>query len=117
MEVVRHHQLVEAWQRSQQTNELQSESIEVSARRQFLQFVVIPDAHAGGSLLLVQDLTRVRWLETVRRDFISNISHELRTPLASLKALTETLQNGALSDPEAGPRFLDRIVTEVDALT
>jgi two-component system, OmpR family, phosphate regulon sensor histidine kinase PhoR len=96
---------------------MQSESIEVPARRQFLQLVVIPDTHAGGSLLLVQDLTRVRRLETVRRDFISNISHELRTPLASLKALTETLQNGALSDPEAGPRFLSRIVTEVDALT
>ena len=88
-----------------------------STRRQFLQLVVIPDTHAGGSLLLVQDLTRVRRLETVRRDFISNISHELRTPLASLKALTETLQNGALSDLEAGPRFLSRIVTEVDALT
>ena len=117
VEVVRHHQLVEAWRRCQQTHELQSESVEVPARRQFLQLVVIPDTHAGGSLLLVQDLTRVRRLETVRRDFISNISHELRTPLASLKALTETLQNGALSDPEAGPRFLSRIVTEVDALT
>ena len=117
VEVVRHHQLVEAWRRCQQTNELQSESVEVPARRQFLQLVVVPDTHAGGSLLLVQDLTRVRRLETVRRDFISNISHELRTPLASLKALTETLQNGALSDPEAGPRFLSRIVTEVDALT
>ena len=117
VEVVRHHQLVEAWRRCQQTNELQSESVEVPARRQFLQLVVIPDTHTSGSLLLVQDLTRVRRLETVRRDFISNISHELRTPLASLKALTETLQNGALSDPEAGPRFLSRIVTEVDALT
>lgn len=117
VEVVRHHQLVEAWRHCQQTNELQSESMEVPARRQFLQLVVIPDTHAGGSLLLVQDLTRVRRLETVRRDFISNISHELRTPLASLKALTETLQNGALSDAEAGPRFLSRIVTEVDALT
>jgi len=117
VEVVRHHQLVEAWRRCQQTNELQSESVEVPARRQFLQLVVVPDTHAGGSLLLVQDLTRVRRLETVRRDFISNISHELRTPLASLKALTETLQNGALSDMEAGPRFLSRIVTEVDALT
>ena len=117
VEVVRHHQLVEAWRRCQQTNELQSESIEIPARRQFLQLVVIPDTRTSGSLLLVQDLTRVRRLETVRRDFISNISHELRTPLASLKALTETLQNGALSDPEAGPRFLSRIVTEVDALT
>ncbi|HRJ74623.1 MAG TPA: ATP-binding protein, partial [Anaerolineales bacterium] len=67
--------------------------------------------------LLAQDLTGVHRLETVRRDFISNVSHELRTPLASLKALTETLQNGAFSDAEAGPRFLDRIHTEVDALT
>ncbi len=116
-EVIRHHQLVEAWQRCRQTGELQSESLELPARRQFLQLVVIPDRFAGGSLLLVQDLTRVRRLETVRRDFVSNISHELRTPLASLKALTETLQNGALADPEAGPRFLGRMVTEVDALT
>ncbi len=117
VEVIRHHQLVEAWRRCQQTNEIQSESVELPARRQFLQLIAIPDQHAGGSLLLVQDLTRVRQLETVRRDFISNISHELRTPLASLKALTETLQDGALADPEAGPRFLGRIVTEVDALT
>jgi len=117
VEVIRHHQLVEAWRHCQQTNEIQSESVELPARRQFLQLIAIPDQHAGGSLLLVQDLTRVRRLETVRRDFISNISHELRTPLASLKALTETLRDGALSDPEAGPRFLGRIATEVDALT
>ena len=116
-EVVRYHQLVEAWRRCQQTQEMQSELVEISARRQFLQLIVMPDRHASGSLLLVQDLTRVRQLETVRRDFISNISHELRTPLASLKALTETLQGGALSDEEAGPWFLGRIVAEVDALT
>jgi two-component system phosphate regulon sensor histidine kinase PhoR len=116
-EVVRNHQLIEAWRRCQQTKELQTESVELPARRQFLQLIVIPDEHESGSLLLVQDLTRVRRLETVRRDFISNVSHELRTPLASLKALTETLQNGALSDPDAGPRFLGRISTEVDALT
>ncbi len=116
-EVVRNHQLIEAWRRCQQTGEMQSESVELPTRRQFLQLIVIPDTHEGGSLLLVQDLTRVRRLETVRRDFISNVSHELRTPLASLKALTETLQNGALSDPTAGPRFLGRITIEVDALT
>ncbi len=116
-EIVRNHQLVDAWRRCQQTNEMQSESIELPARRLFLQIIAIPDTHTSGSLLLVQDLTRVRRLETVRRDFISNVSHELRTPLASLKALTETLQDGALSDPDAGPRFLGRISIEVDALT
>ena len=116
-EVVRHHQLVEAWRRCQKTRELQSETVEVPTRHQYLQLVVIPDRHSSGSLLLVQDLTHIRRLETVRRDFVSNLSHELRTPLASLKALTETLQDGALDDPPAARRFTDQIQTEVDALT
>lgn len=117
-EALRHHQLIQAWQRCHDSGEMQTESVEIPARRQFLQIIVIPDRHTlGGSLLLIQDLTRLRRLETVRRDFVSNLSHELRTPLASLKALTETLQDGALSDPPAAHRFLDRMHTEVDALT
>jgi len=68
-------------------------------------------------LVILQDLTQVRRLETVRRDFVSNISHELRTPLASLKALVDTLRDGALEDPPAAQRFLDRMEVEVDALT
>jgi two-component system, OmpR family, phosphate regulon sensor histidine kinase PhoR len=116
-EVIRHHQLVEAWRRSQQSRQLQSESVEVPTRHQYLQLVVIPDQHSSGSLLLAQDLTQIRRLEMVRRDFVSNISHELRTPLASLKALTETLQDGALEDPPAARRFIDQIQTEVDALS
>jgi two-component system, OmpR family, phosphate regulon sensor histidine kinase PhoR len=117
VEALRHHQLVETWRRCQETGELQSETVEIPARRQFLQMVAIPDRHGGGSILLIQDLTRLRRLETVRRDFVSNVSHELRTPLASLRALTETLQEGALDDPPAARRFLGRIQTEVDALT
>jgi two-component system phosphate regulon sensor histidine kinase PhoR len=117
VEVFRQYQLVEAWQRCRQTGEIQTESVELPGRRQFLQLIAIPERDGGGSLLVVQDLTRVRRLETVRRDFISNLSHELRTPLASLKALTETLQEGALDDPPAARRFLGRIETEVDALT
>ena len=118
VEALRHHQLAEAWRRCRETGETQTESVEVPASHHFLQLIVVPDRDTrGGTLLLVQDLTRVRRLETVRRDFISNLSHELRTPLASLKALTETLQDGALSDLEVAPRFLGRIHTEVDALT
>jgi two-component system phosphate regulon sensor histidine kinase PhoR len=89
----------------------------VPTRHQYLQLIVIPDQHTSGSLLLAQDLTRIRRLETVRRDFVSNLSHELRTPLASLKALAETLQEGALDDPPAARRFVDQIQIEVDALT
>lgn len=116
-EVIRHHQLVDAWRRCRQTGEMQSETVEVPTRHQYLQLIVVPDKQSSGSLLLVQDLTRIRRLETVRRDFVSNLSHEIRTPLASLKALTETLQDGALDDPPAARRFINQIQIETDALT
>ena len=61
----------------------------------------LQDAEPGTCLVILQDLTRVRQLETVRRDFISNISHELRTPLAGLKALVDTLRGGAIKDRPA----------------
>jgi two-component system phosphate regulon sensor histidine kinase PhoR len=70
----------------------------------------------GSILLLFQDLTQLRRLETVRRDFIANISHELRTPLASMQSLAETLQGGALDDRTAADRFLGLMQTEIDTM-
>jgi two-component system phosphate regulon sensor histidine kinase PhoR len=70
-----------------------------------------------GYVLILQDLTRLRQLQVIRHDFISNISHELRTPLASLRALVETLADSAMDDPPAAQRFLQRMEVEVDALT
>jgi len=67
-------------------------------------------------LVLLQDVTELRRAETVRRDFVANVSHELKTPVASLKALVETLEAGALQDPECGPDFLRRMHVEVDGL-
>jgi two-component system phosphate regulon sensor histidine kinase PhoR len=115
-EVLRDHTLVDAWRLSSRTGESQSTSVELPTSHQSIQLVVMPDAHGGGSLLLAQDLTRIRRLETVRQDFVSNFSHELRTPLASLRALAETLLEGALRDPEAAPRFLQHMIAEVDSL-
>lgn len=119
VEVLRNHQVVDLWQSCLETEETQVTTLEISTKRLYLQTVATPLGQAlpGSTLLLFQNLTRVRQLETIRRDFISNISHELRTPLASLKALTETLQEGALDDPPAAHRFLQRMETEVDSLS
>jgi len=89
------------------------------ARQLYLHGIATPlgQSLAGSTLLLFQNLTRLRRLETVRQDFVSNISHELRTPLASIKALAETLEDGALEDPPAARRFLERMLTVVDALS
>jgi two-component system phosphate regulon sensor histidine kinase PhoR len=118
-QVARDHRIIALWQQCREQGGEQIEPVEVDRRGPFLQAIVTPlqDAEEGACLVILQDLTRVRRLETVRRDFISNISHELRTPLASLKALVDTLRGGALEDPPAAQRFLDRMETEVDALT
>ena len=117
-QVLRHHKWIELWERCTQTGREQSDTLELHRQDVFVQGVALPlgDALPEHILMLFQDLTRVRRLETVRRDFISNISHELRTPLASLKALVETLRGGALDDPPAAQRFLYHMETEVDAL-
>ena len=67
-------------------------------------------------LLILHDITEVRRAETTRRDFVANVSHELRTPLAGIKAVVETLRDGALDDPAAAVEFLGRVDAEVDRL-
>ncbi|HSP64610.1 MAG TPA: ATP-binding protein, partial [Candidatus Deferrimicrobium sp.] len=76
----------------------------------------IPEPGAG-VLLWVRDETRIRHLEKMRRDFISNVSHELRTPLAAIRLMTETLQSGALEDGQAAHEFVHRIGLEVEQMS
>jgi two-component system, OmpR family, phosphate regulon sensor histidine kinase PhoR len=119
IEVVRNHQVAGLWRNCQATGEQQTTTLETSPDRLLVQGIATPlkQSLPGSILLVFQDLTRVRRLEMVRRDFVSNVSHELRTPLASLKALTETLMEGALEDPPAARRFLTRMEGEIDNLT
>ena len=118
-QVVPHYPLIELWKTCREQGEEQIEMVEVTRQGLFLQAIVTPFEEAGveGYLVILQDLTRIRRLETVRRDFVSNISHELRTPLAGLKALVDTLRGGAIKDRPAAKRFLKRMDAEVDALT
>jgi len=62
-----------------------------------------------GLLFVFVDVTELRRLESLRRDFVANASHELRTPIAAVRSATETLRSGALSDAVAAARFLDII--------
>jgi two-component system phosphate regulon sensor histidine kinase PhoR len=69
-----------------------------------------------GALLVVHDVTRVHRLEKVRRDFVANVSHELKTPITSIRGFVETLQDGAVHDPEKAKRFLDIIRRQSERL-
>jgi two-component system phosphate regulon sensor histidine kinase PhoR len=72
---------------------------------------------ASGCILLLVDITQLRKLENMRRDFVSNVTHELRTPLTSIRGYVEALQGGALSDPELSAKFLQIIEIESERLT
>ncbi|MDF2758005.1 MAG: sensor kinase, two-component system, OmpR family [Thermomicrobiales bacterium] len=67
-------------------------------------------------LVVLRDVTELRRLERMRREFVANVSHELRTPLASIRAVVETLEAGAANDPAVAGDFLRRIIGEVDHL-
>jgi len=75
-----------------------------------------PDTQIVRALLLLTDLTDIRRLDTTRREFVSNASHELRTPLAGIRASAETLQHGAIDDPEGREQFLKMIREDVDRM-
>lgn len=112
--VVRDHELLEAIGAANTRAETVAQ-VERSDPPRF-QRAVTRRLDDGRLLLVVQELTAIRRLETVRRDFVANVTHELRTPLASLKAMVETLQAGALNDREAAEDFVRRIRQEVDGL-
>jgi two-component system phosphate regulon sensor histidine kinase PhoR len=69
-----------------------------------------------GALAVLNDITRLRQLENIRREFVANVSHELKTPITSIKGYVETLQEGALNDQENVQKFLDIVSKQSDLL-
>jgi two-component system phosphate regulon sensor histidine kinase PhoR len=68
------------------------------------------------AVLVFHDITELRRLEHIRKDFVANVSHELRTPLTSIKGYIEALLDGAKDDPETSTKFLDIILKQSDRL-
>jgi two-component system phosphate regulon sensor histidine kinase PhoR len=114
--VVRDHEINGILQRCLSSRRQQTGAVELKPQKRSLAVIATPLPGDGGCLMHIQDLTELRRLEMVRRDFISNISHELRTPIASVKALAETLSEGAIEDPTVAKDFLNRINIEMDKL-
>jgi two-component system phosphate regulon sensor histidine kinase PhoR len=70
----------------------------------------------GGLLAVFVDVTELRRLEKLRRDFVANVSHELRTPVTAIRSATETLQESAKNDPAAVPLFVDIIARNAERM-
>jgi two-component system phosphate regulon sensor histidine kinase PhoR len=119
IEVVHDHEADEILKLCLRTSQTQTGQFESVTSKRFIRAIAIPivDDSLTGALLLFQDLTELKGLQTMRRELVGNISHELRTPIAGIKAMVETLREGAIDDKEATIDFLTRIDGEVDRLT
>ncbi len=96
-------------------NESAEFDIGVTDKRTVLARVVC--LQSGAYVVVLMDVTELRRLESVRRDFVSNVSHELRTPISVVRANAETLLDGALEDREMAGKFLTSIVANSERLT
>ncbi|OGO35598.1 MAG: hypothetical protein A2147_02155 [Chloroflexi bacterium RBG_16_57_8] len=118
IEVVHDHEIESLRRECLTAGRTQSTQVE-SAGGRFLRAIAVP-LTAGrpvGALIILQDLTELRSLQIMRREFVGNVSHELRTPLAAIRAIVETLQNGAIDDKPVAVDFLSKVETEVDGMT
>ena len=118
-EVVRDHEILQLVSEARATRQTRQAELELVHRRRFLNVIATPLSEGSdeGVLLTLQDVTRLWQVETTRREFVSNVSHELRSPLAAIRAMTETLQDGALNDTDAAQDFLTRILNDTQRMT
>ena len=118
IEIVHNYEIEEIMKNSIKTLQEQSAQIE-SLTGKFLQVIAAPltTSTLSGALIMIHDLTQIRSLQTMRQEFLGNVSHELRTPLTTIKAIVETLQDGATEDKEVAQDFLNRVNNEIDGMT
>jgi len=111
LETVRHAQLDELLEGARTSDETSAMEIELPGLkpRRILVHAAQLSGDDDGVLVVFVDVTELRRLESLRRDFVANASHELRTPIAAVRSATETLQSGAMQDTVAASRFVDII--------
>ena len=120
IEITRHPQIERIVDHAFKEEGTVSEEIQTSGeiRKTLRLSVVVLKEHARdvGGILVFHDMTEIRRLENIRKEFVTNVSHELRTPLTAIKGFIETLLGGASKDPPANDRFLKIIAEETDRL-
>src|SRR4029077_17549160 len=112
IEVIRNaelQRLLETALASEGSHSGEIEIVGLKPRRALVHAKAMSGPGQPGLLAVFVDVTDVRRLESMRRDFVANVSHELRTPIAAVASAAETLRRSALRDPDASVRFVDMI--------
>jgi two-component system phosphate regulon sensor histidine kinase PhoR len=121
VEVLRNAQLIDIFRNALESGRITSEEISVSRPHKDMHLIatavpVYSGDSVTGTVLTLHDITRLKQLEEMRKDFVANVSHEIKTPITAIKGFAETLLDGAMDDKENAVRFLGMIKSHSERL-
>ncbi len=121
VEVLRNMQLAEMFRQAMESWDIVSEEVSISRNDRELHFIatavpIYTENSVSGIVFTLHDVTRLKQLEEMRKDFVANVSHEIKTPITAIKGFTETLLDGALDDKDNARRFLTMVKSHSERL-
>jgi len=123
IEIIRNIDLLELLRSAMEKKEESDREIVITRAGQHISLfakampVFDSDGNISFLIILLHDITRLKQLENVRRDFVANVSHELKTPVTAIKGYAETLLDGAIEDRENAKKFIEIIKNQADRLS
>ncbi|MDA8213942.1 MAG: ATP-binding protein [Nitrospiraceae bacterium] len=125
VEVLRNMQLVDIFRNTVDSGNIISEEISIYKPHKDMHLIAtavpvysrdLAGDSVTGTVLTLHDITRLKQLEEMRKDFVANVSHEIKTPITAIKGFAETLLDGAMDDKENAVRFLGMIKSHSERL-
>ena len=121
MEVLRNAEVLDLFNRTMDTWDIAVAEITVSRVDKDLYLIatavpIYSGDSVSGTVITLHDITRLKLLEEMRKDFVANVSHEIKTPITAIKGFAETLLDGAIDDKENATRFLSMIKNHSERL-
>ncbi|MPW26004.1 HAMP domain-containing protein [Alkalibaculum sp. M08DMB] len=118
LEAIRTHELYKSITELQSSQNINQRFLETQIEEHIYSIYTKPivENSSSGLLIVIEDITQIRKLENIRKDFVANVTHELKTPITSIKGFIETLISGDVVDPDTRNKFYNIIENESDRL-
>ncbi len=115
-DIIRVPEVIDLIESTYKERELSMKEFYHDLSSRYLQVIGVPNRTRSGIVLIFRDITEMKRVEEVRRDFVANVSHELKTPITTIKGYTETILEGAIENRDDTLRFLQTIKSNVERM-
>lgn len=115
-DIIRVPEVIDLIESTYKERELSMKEFYHDLSSRYLQVICVPNKTRSGIVLIFRDITEMKRIEEIRRDFVANVSHELKTPITTIKGYAETIVDGAIENRDDTLRFLQTIKSNVERM-